>query len=148
MRSRFLSVWILAAATLAAAATARADRRIAPDDIPGVQRVDAAGVIRLADTAPHLVIIDSRIAMDRRQGYIEGSVSLPDVDTRCTTLARVAPARNRPVLFYCNGPRCGRSAIAARIAHGCGYRSIYWYRDGFEDWKTKGYPYLKTRPAR
>lgn len=141
-------VRLLAAAALAAAAVVRADQRIAPDDIPGVHRVDATGVIRLADTTPLLVIIDSRIAMDRRQGYIEGSVSLPDVDTRCTSLARVVPVRTRPVLFYCNGPRCARSAVAAQIAHDCGYRKVYWYRDGFEDWKAKGYPYLKSRPTR
>ena len=142
------TIRLLAAAALAATAVVRADQRIAPDQVPGVHKVDAAGVIRLADAAPQLVIIDSRIAMDRRQGYIEGSVSLPDIDTSCASLARAVPAKDRPVLFYCNGPRCGRSAVAAEIAHDCGYRSVYWYRDGFEDWKTKGYPYLKLRPAR
>lgn len=138
----------LAAAMLAAAAGARGDDRLAPAQVPGVHRVDAAGVIRLANLEPPPVIIDSRIAMDRRQGYIEGSVSLPDTDTRCASLARVAPTRTRPVVFYCNGPRCGRSAVAARIARDCGYRAVYWYRDGFEDWIAKGYPHLKSRPAR
>jgi len=142
------TIRFLAAAALAATAVVRADQRIAPDQIPGVRKVDGAGVIRLADVNPQLVIIDSRIAMDRKQGYIEGSVSLPDVDTTCASLARAVPVRTRPVLFYCDGPRCGRSAVAARIAHGCGYRNVYWYRDGFEDWKTKGYPYLKPRLAR
>lgn len=148
MRLQTYTIRLLAVAALAAAAAARADQRIAPEQIPGVRKVDAAGVIGLADETPPPVIIDSRIAMDRKQGYIEGSVSLPDVATGCASLARVVPDKTRPVLFYCNGPRCGRSAVAARVARECGYRSIYWYRGGFEDWKTKGYPYLKPRLAR
>ncbi len=142
------TIRLLAAAALAATAVVRADQRIAPDQIPRVHKVDATGVIRLAEVTPQLVIIDSRIAMDRKQGYIEGSVSLPDVDTTCASLARVVADRTRTVLFYCNGPRCGRSAVAAQIALDCGYRNIYWYRDGFEDWKAKGFPYLKPQLAR
>ena len=142
------TIRLLAAAALAAAAVVRADQRIAPDQVPGVRKVDAAGFIRLADVTPQLVIIDSRIAMDRKQGYIEGSVSLPDVDTTCASLARAVPAKARPVLFYCNGPRCGRSAVAAQIALDCGYHNLYWYRDGYEDWTAKGYPHLKPHLAR
>lgn len=143
-----LTIPLLAGTALAAAAIVRADPDIAPDQVAGVQRLDATGVIRLTDEAPQLVIIDSRIAMDRRQGYLEGSVSLPDTDTSCASLAQLVSVTTRPVLFYCNGPRCGRSAVAARIARGCGYRNVYWYRDGFEDWRTKGYPYLKPHAAR
>ena len=116
---------------------------VAPENIPGVTRVDADGLLQLAEKRSGLLLIDSRIAMDRRQGYIEDSISLPDVDTNCPALARVASARETPLLFYCNGPKCGRSGNAAKIALKCGYRSIYWYRGGFEDWKHKGYPFLR-----
>jgi rhodanese-related sulfurtransferase len=105
--------------------------------------VDAEGVLELAEKNPELVIVDARIRQDRLQGYIEGSVSLPDVDTNCESLAKIIPRKSTPVLFYCNGPKCGRSVHSSRNALDCGYASVYWYRGGFEEWKNKNYPYLK-----
>jgi rhodanese-related sulfurtransferase len=122
---------------------AHAQERVAPASIPGVTNVDAEAVLNLVEKTPQLVIVDSRIAMDRKQGYLEGSLSLPDTETTCAALARVIPAKNRPALFYCNGVKCGRSGVAVNIAKHCGYTRLYWYRGGFEDWKQKGYPFLK-----
>jgi rhodanese-related sulfurtransferase len=134
-----VSVW-LAAFT----GTARADGgTVSPDSIPGTTKVDAEGVLELAEKNPDLVIVDARIRQDRLQGYIEGSVSLPDVDTSCESLARIIPRKSTPVLFYCNGPKCGRSVRSSRKALDCGYTGVYWYRGGFEEWKNKNYPYLK-----
>jgi rhodanese-related sulfurtransferase len=130
-------------ALLALVSVTRAEEKIAPENIPGVTRMDAEGVLTLVEKTPQLVIIDARIAMDRKQGHLEGSVSLPDVETNCASLAHVISAKDRPALFYCNGVKCGRSAVAVTIAKQCGYTRLYWYRGGFEDWKRKNYPYLK-----
>jgi rhodanese-related sulfurtransferase len=134
---------ILFVALLTLASVTRAEEKIAPENIPGVTRVDAEAVLALVEKTPRLVIIDARIAMDRKQGHLEGSVSLPDTQTNCASLARVISAKDRPALFYCNGVKCGRSGVAVTIAKQCGYTRLYWYRGGFEDWKQKGYPYLK-----
>lgn len=115
----------------------------APEDIAGVTRVDAESLIGLAEQLPNLVIIDARIRMDRRQGYIESSRSLPDIKTNCTTLKNLIPRYQQPVLFYCNGVKCGRSVISINIAKQCGYTNLYWFRGGFEEWKNKGFPYIK-----
>ena len=133
----------LIAALLAFASVVCADEKIAPESIAGVTRVDAAGVLTLVEKMPRLVIIDSRIAMDRKQGHLEGSLSLPDTETNCPALARLIPEKDQPALFYCNGVKCGRSVVAVKIARQCGYTRLYWYRGGFEDWKQKNYPYLK-----
>lgn len=114
-----------------------------PEFVDGATRVTAEELIGLVEQHEDLVIIDSRIAGDRRQGYLEGSVSLPDVDTNCDSLAAIVPGVSTPVLFYCNGVKCGRGAKAAQIALACGYRNVYWFRGGFEEWLAKGYPYLK-----
>ena len=114
-----------------------------PEKIEGSTVVNAEGFIELVGKIPDLLVIDSRIHGDRKQGYIEGSVSLPDVDTDCESLAKVIPSKDSPTLFYCNGVKCGRSATAVTIALKCGYNKIYWFRGGFEEWLTKGYPYLQ-----
>ena len=114
-----------------------------PERIPGAVKVNAEGVIELAESIPGLIIIDSRIRNDRLHGYIEGSLSLPDEETTCENLAKVIPNQKAPALYYCNGPKCGRSANAIEVALACGYKNVYWFRGGFEEWKAKNYPYVK-----
>ncbi|MEK6664360.1 MAG: rhodanese-like domain-containing protein [Pseudomonadota bacterium] len=113
-----------------------------PEQIPGAKRVDAETVIEVAGRLKNLVIVDSRIPDDRKIGYIEHSISLPDAKTNCKSLAKIIPGKSTPVLFYCNGVKCGRSVVATKIALQCGYKNIYWFRGGFEEWKSKEYPFL------
>ena len=136
----FLAAWGLAGLIGSVHA---GDKIVSPDTIPGTTKVDAEGVIDIVEKIPDLIIIDSRIRQDRVQGYIEGSMSLPDIETNCATLAMLIPKKTSAVLFYCNGPKCGRSVKASNKALACGYRNIYWFRGGFEEWKNKNYPFLK-----
>lgn len=129
---------------LAGAAMAATTAKMAvPASIPGVTTLTAESLIELVERHPGLVLIDSRVPVDRRQGYIQGSISLPDTQTACATLGDVLASLNTPVMFYCNGVKCGRSVIAVKIAKGCGYKKLYWFRGGFEEWKQKGYPFLQ-----
>lgn len=124
---------------LAAAATPPAKVTV-PDKIPGTTLVNAEGMIALATKTPDLVIIDARIEGDRKHGFIEGSVSLPDLQTNCASLAKVIPKKSSPTLFYCNGVNCGRSVTSTHIALKCGYTNLYWFRGGYEEWTDKNYP--------
>lgn len=121
---------------------ARAAEVISPESLTGTTRVDAEGVINIVNNITDLVVVDARITSDRKQGYIEGSVSLPDLDTTCATLAKIVPRKSTPTLFYCNGVKCGRSVKSIQVAQSCGYEKIYWFRGGFEEWKSKGYPFV------
>jgi rhodanese-related sulfurtransferase len=138
---------VLAVGGAMAVAWAAETPDVSPTAIGGVAKVSAEEVFRLFEATPGLVIVDSRLAngpsSGRAQGFIEGSVSLPDTQTDCTSLASTIPKKDTPALFYCNGPKCGRSAKAVEVAHACGYRKLYWFRGGFEEWREKGYPYVR-----
>ncbi len=112
-----------------------------PDTIPGSTKITADLLIKLIENTPDIVVIDSRLN-DRPIGYIEGSLNLPDTKTDCNSLSQIIKAKSNSSVFYCNGPKCGRSAKAVKIALSCGYKNVYWYRDGFNDWLSKGYPYI------
>ncbi|MBU2897049.1 rhodanese-like domain-containing protein [Vibrio hepatarius] len=112
----------------------------APDSIPGTTKITAEGLIDLVDEMDDLVIIDSRIEKDRTDGFIEGAVALPDVDTAPATLVQHIPSKATLVAFYCNGPKCGRSVKASKIALEAGYTNVYWFRGGWEEWRQKGFP--------
>ena len=113
-----------------------------PQQIEGVHRVNAEELIQRVDSIPTLIIIDSRITSDRKHGHIEGSISLPDINTDCDSLAQISPQKSHPLVFYCNGVKCGRSVVAVRKALACGYDTVYWFRGGFEEWLNKDYPYI------
>ena len=116
---------------------------VTPETIDGATIVDAEGLIETVTHIPELILIDSRIIADRTEGFIEGSVSLPDIETDCDSLASTVPGLATPVLFYCNGIKCGRSARAAYIAIDCGYANIYWFRNGMEEWQEQEYPLVQ-----
>ena len=136
-----LAMLTVAYPALAAHTGPDSEEKIAsPETIEGVINVDAEGLIKMVMSTPDLVLIDSRIHADRKEGYIEGSISLPDIETTCDSLANALPQLDNPVMFYCNGVNCGRSANAAVIAIDCGYSNILWFRHGIEEWQEKEYP--------
>ena len=114
-----------------------------PKEVDGATKVNAEELINLANKIPTLILIDSRLTTNRSFGYIESSVTLSDVETNCESLEKIIPTTTSPVLFYCNGPKCGRSVIAVKIAKGCGFKDLYWFRGGIEEWKAKNYPLVK-----
>lgn len=113
----------------------------APEKIDGTTRVSAEQVVELVMNTPELVVIDARKSSDRESaGWIEGSVGLPNYDTNADSLQKHIPSKSTPVLFYCNGVKCGRSVESSKIAVGLGYEKIYWFRGGWEEWMEKGMP--------
>jgi rhodanese-related sulfurtransferase len=111
-----------------------------PDQIPGTTKVTAEDLISLVEKHDNLVIIDARKAEDYQGGFVEGAISLPDTVTNPESLAKVVPGKDTPVLFYCNGKKCGRSVKSCKTAVADGYKTVYWYRGGWDDWVAKGLP--------
>jgi rhodanese-related sulfurtransferase len=118
-----------------------------PATIEGAVTIDAEQVIEMVVQHPDTVLIDSRVGIDRADGYIEGSVHLVDTKTDCDSLAGLIGTRMTPVIFYCNGVRCDRSGRAVGVAVGCGYRKVYWFRGGIEEWRTKEFPLIQDVPG-
>lgn len=119
-----------------------ADEEI-PDTISGTKTINAEELIDLATETESLILIDARLRSDHKQGFIEGSINLPNTLTSCASLKEFTNDESQPLLFYCNGPKCERSTHAVQIAQSCGYQNIYWFRGGMDEWKKKHYPYIK-----
>ena len=109
----------------------------------GVTTIEAEQLVKLIRSNPELRLIDARIGSGHDKGHIEGSIHLIDIDTNCDSLARIITNKSNAVVFYCGSYQCGRSLNSIRIAKSCGYTNLYWFRGGFDEWKEKGYPYIK-----
>jgi rhodanese-related sulfurtransferase len=113
-----------------------------PQSLAGANTLNAEALITLAQNINDLIVIDNRLAGDRDLGFIGESYNLPDVNTNCMTLAQINSDRKRNMVFYSNGVKCDRSITALKKAQQCGYKQLYWFRGGFEEWREKDYSYL------
>jgi ABC-type phosphate/phosphonate transport system substrate-binding protein/rhodanese-related sulfurtransferase len=55
-------------------------------------------------------------------------------------MSQIAPDRNAPVIFACNGAECWKSYKASLVAIKAGYKQVYWFRGGFPEWRARGLP--------
>jgi len=117
-----------------------AEKPFAPESIPGSVTVNAEQTVELIQSEERLTIVDSRRFEEYAKGHIEGAVSLLDTDMTEEALVAHAPGRHDPLLFYCNGERCLRSANAVNNALIWGYDRIYWFRGGWQEWADKELP--------
>ena len=116
---------------------------VVPDQIAGVHIMNAEQVIQALSSKQPPILVDARIHDDRQFGFIESSISLPDIETNCQSLNnKITSDKKQSLMFYCNGVQCGRSVVAIKIARSCGYHNLSWFKGGFAEWKEKGYQYI------
>ena len=114
----------------------------APETIAGAETLNAESLILLAQGVDDLQLIDARLNQDRTTGYIEGSISLSDLDTSCAKLETTVADKGQTLVFYSNGINCPRAARSIGKALECGYTRVYWLRGGFEEWRRGDFSYM------
>jgi rhodanese-related sulfurtransferase len=115
----------------------------APMEIAGAKTVNARQIFDLVAKTPNLVILDNRKQEDYAAGRIEGAIRLIDTDVNAETLAQHVKSKDTPVLFYCNGVKCGRAAKAAAKAVQLGYSKVYYYALGMDEWNAEKLPLVR-----
>lgn len=116
-----------------------------PDSVKGVTRVNAEEVAELAKRG--IVVADTRSQKEFDNEHVPGSVlapyiekSLKEVDfdaTKDDFSSLKSFAKDKPILFLCNGPECWKSYKASRQALAAGYTKVYWFRGGMPEWREK-----------
>jgi rhodanese-related sulfurtransferase len=137
LRNLLLAVAALLSLALPAAA------QDAPLEISGAKTVNAQQIFDLVGKTPNMVILDNRKPEDFAAGHIEGAIRLIDTDVSGETLAKNIPAKDTPVLFYCNGVKCGRAAKATEKAVQLGYTNVYYYALGMDEWNNQHLPLVR-----
>ncbi|MGV1098470.1 rhodanese-like domain-containing protein [Thiovibrio sp. JS02] len=89
------------------------------------------------DAGEPLVLADALSSIEHNELAIKGSVNIP--------ASRVAGNPNLPadkgmlLIFYCKGPKCGKSRIAAEEAVKLGYSKVMVYNEGLPEWAKRGF---------
>jgi rhodanese-related sulfurtransferase len=118
------------------------EKPYAPENMPGAKRVSAEEVVDLILSNPDMIIIDSRKKTEYLKGHIEGAINILNTELTLDHLETIAPDKTQAVLFYCNGARCLRSSDSIDKAVNWGYRKIFWFRGGWEEWTEKRLPVI------
>ena len=128
-----LTVCLIAAVSLVNAV----EEQVSPVTVPGATTVDAAAAKALFDQS--VVFVDTRTDADWEAGRIPAAVHLELKKVLSEVRLRAVVQKDQPLVFYCNGPKCMRSAEGAAMAVAWGFTKVYYFREGFPAWKTAGY---------
>ena len=128
-----------------------------PDALKGVNRVSAEEVAELAKQG--VMIIDTRTQKEFDNEHVRGAVlasyvekSLKEIDFDATkddfaAFKNMSLAKDKPMVFLCNGPECWKSYKASRNALATGYTKVSWFRGGMPEWREKHLPVEGTAGA-
>lgn len=107
-----------------------------PQSGPAQQVIDAAQTEQLLKTDTSIQLVDLRTPAELQQtGKIEGAKTInfnsPDFQAQIAQLDKT-----KPVIVYCAAG--GRSPRAAAQMDKMGFKKVYDYAGGMNDWKAKG----------
>jgi rhodanese-related sulfurtransferase len=141
-------VAIMAGIGLAAAGSVLAQET--PTTAPaGVKLVEAKDVQALQGKGA--LIVDTRRAGEYAEGTIKGAISVPYDPEKSAKDANFDPAqdkfdqakfpdKNKDIVTFCNSGTCWKSYKSAVVLAKAGYKNVYWYRNGYPDWKARKLP--------
>lgn len=120
-----------------------------PNTLEPAKIISSEAVVKLQ--ASGVAVLDVRVASEYAEAHIKGAVSVPyrekseksvsfDAKQDEFNLGKLPSDKGAAVVFYCNGPECWKSYKASILASKAGYTNIYWYRDGFLNWKSQNLP--------
>ncbi len=108
----------------------------APEQVDGAVTISTKRAKSLMNQG--VTFIDVRRVTDYQASHIQWAVHLDLVlDLTEESLAAVVK-KHQPVVFYCNGDMCQRSAVASEKAVAWGWTKVFYYRGGFPDWVKAG----------
>jgi rhodanese-related sulfurtransferase/ABC-type phosphate/phosphonate transport system substrate-binding protein len=125
---------------------------LTPATLPGATVVGAEEVAKLIATGA--TAVDTRTAkefdLERITGaihapYIERSLKDREFDRSVDDFSAIAKLpKDKPVIFFCNGPECWKSYKASKIAVESGFKQVYWYRKGMPEWRGRSMPIVAS----
>lgn len=94
------------------------------------QRIDAGQRITLVEALPQRYF---------EAEHLPGAINIPHDEIRQRAVDEL-PDKDASIAVYCASTACQNSKIAAQTLTAMGYRHVWEYVEGKQDWKEAGYP--------
>jgi rhodanese-related sulfurtransferase len=100
-----------------------------------------AATLRDMVEAGMAVLLDARTREHYNQGHIPKAINLPIGEFK-QMYDKISPllTGDRAIIIYCIGIHCIDSSLLAKELYQKGYREIFVYKAGMEEWQQLGYP--------
>ncbi len=92
----------------------------------------------LLDTAENVVLVEVIGPNTYRDYHLPGAIRIPVDDNFEQEIRAAIPDNSTPVVVYCLNHACKASPKAARRLDQLGYRNVYDYEAGKQDWRSAG----------
>ncbi len=92
-------------------------------------------------TAHQGLSIDARPQAFYQAGHVPGALNLPRGDFEKGYVAirpLLEPAREKPIVVYCSEANCKDGELVSDALSRLGYRYLYVYTEGWEEWSRAG----------
>jgi len=88
--------------------------------------------------------VDARDEADYLVGHITNSINIPfdDFDNHKQKLEQLP--KEKPLVIYCAGTDCDLSILLGNLLFGQGYKQVYVFFGGWNEWVTANYPVEKS----
>lgn len=103
-----------------------------------MKKIDRIQLQQQMQNRPALTIIEVLPREDYEKFHIPGALNVPLDAQFEANIQRAAPDKEAPVAVYCANTQCPASERAARKMESLGYRQVYDYEAGKEDWRSAG----------
>ncbi|MCX8084657.1 MAG: rhodanese-like domain-containing protein [Calditerrivibrio sp.] len=90
-------------------------------------------------------LVDSRGRSSFAKFHIDGAINIPD-DEFSELMHFLPTSYDIPLIFYCKNPHCVLSPNSARKAISLGYKNVYLFSGGLEEWIRKNNIIIEEKP--
>ena len=125
----------LTASTAEQATTAKAEKH-------GYKEIHTGALKDWYDQGKNIIVLDARAKESFNEAHLMNSKSLP-YDARDKEIQNIIPSKDTVVVTYCWNEGCPISEVLADRLSALGYKNVYKYPEGIEEWTSKGYPVSK-----
>lgn len=91
------------------------------------------------DNGRDLTLIEALPEKYWREAHLPGSIQIDytEIQEKSESLL---PDKERKIVVYCASAECQNSTKAARTLESLGYKEVYEYIEGKQDWTEAGFP--------
>lgn len=90
------------------------------------------------------IFIDSRSKNEYDEGHIKGSINIPFYESEKYDDVLSKIDKNELLVTYCSGTDCDTSILHGEELFEKGYKRVYIFHGGWDDWLEAGYPIEAT----
>ena len=93
-----------------------------------------------------ILFVDARDPEEYEDGHIVGAINLPLLHMEKYIRNISSIDKNEPLVTYCEGADCDMSIRLGNELFSMGYRKVFVFFGGWEEWQKANYPVITSNP--